>query len=107
MQNNIKVNAALLFGISVVLGKFYFFATESLNKQKSNLNAANLTEFSQVREHSQLKVPRILAVTRIHKGSSTQMASVESVLAFVRNSIEFATTVLITVSYFSHWYLLT
>lgn len=48
--------------------------------------------------HADLEKPRILAVTRIHKGSSTQMANVATVKDFLMNSMKFATSVLICVS---------
>jgi hypothetical protein len=49
-------------------------------------------------DHADLETPRILAVTRIHKGSSSHMASIATVKEFLMNSMKFAAAVLICVS---------
>jgi hypothetical protein len=41
--------------------------------------------------------PRVLAVTRIHQGSSSKMASIDSVIKFVNNSSAYASAVLICI----------
>lgn len=41
---------------------------------------------------------KMLSVTRIHRGSSSSMASVAKVLEFIENAVQFADSVLICVS---------
>ena len=48
--------------------------------------------------HADIEKPRILAVTRIHKGSSSHMANIATVKEFLMNSMKFAAAVLICVS---------
>lgn len=49
-------------------------------------------------DRADVEKPRILAVTRIHKGSSSHMANIATVKEFLMNSMKFAAAVLICVS---------
>ena len=91
MQSSTSFNATLLFGATVVMGCI-FLNRKMFKKAPNNLSTVSTGELTQI------GTPKILSVTRIHKGSSSHMASVESVLLFVENANKFASKVLICVS---------
>ena len=91
MQSSSSFNATLLFGATVVMGCI-FLNRKMFKKESNDLSTVSTGELTQI------GTPKILSVTRIHKGSSSHMASVESVLLFVENANKFASKVLICVS---------
>ena len=91
MLSYASLSATLLFGVSVVISSV-------ITNVNSSTMIDDATNKSARRAKSVIGTPKILAVTRIHKGSSTQMAKVDSVLDFLKNSVCFASKVLICVS---------
>ena len=96
MQSSSSFNATLLFGATVVMGCI-FLNRKMFKKESNNLSIVSTGELTQI------GTPKILSVTRIHKGSSSHMASIESVLLFVENANKFASKVLICVSFLLHY----
>ena len=90
MLSYASLSATLLFGVSVVISSVI------INTNSSKM-IDHVTKKATARAKTVIDTPKILAVTRIHKGSSTEMARVESVLNFVRNAVCFASKVLICV----------
>ena len=90
---------SLAIGIGLVL--YSLFHARSA-RQSNSQNDLELEQFHQQRaEQSALGLKesrKILAVTRVHKGSSaSHMSSKENVLEFVKNSMAYASSVLICV----------
>ena len=94
---------SLAIGIGIVLYTLFHSRTASRQSSSHNQSDLDLEQFYKQRaEQSVLGMKesrKILAVTRVHKGSSaTHMSSKENVLDFVKNSMAYASSVLICVS---------
>lgn len=99
---NMAVGATLFFGFSLVVYTIYAQVDQLVKKDKRNENnhAAADVEFLRLQSTSGSSngaqgTRKILAVTRVHKGSATQMSSKENVLEFVKNSAAYASSVLV------------
>ena len=99
MSKSGVVVTSLALGLGVLLYTLFHSRT---TRQSHSQNDLDLEQFHQQRaEQTALglkETRKILAVTRVHKGSSaSHMSSKENVLDFVRNSMAYASSVLICV----------
>ena len=100
MSKSGAVVTSLAIGLGLVLYTLVHYSRNA--RQSHTQNDMELEQFHQKRmEQSALglkETRKILAVTRVHKGSSaSHMSSKENVVDFVKNSMAYASSVLICV----------